>query len=1266
MDFDSLNKKSHITKMISANEKRASMRIVIDMQGAQASNKERGIGRYTLSLAKAMVRNSGGHEVYLVLNALFPNTIESIRAAFYGLLPQQNIRIWESPGPISSSDDSNIWHRQAAELVRESFLASLNPDIVLVSSFFEGLEDNAVTSIGKLSNTIPTAVILYDLTPPIPRDHYLKNSLVEAWYKSKLENLRQSHLLLAISESSRQEAIHYLDFESEACVNISTAAEVQFQPQKIGLNQEQEICQRYGLTREFVMCNGDIEDSKNIEGLIRAYAKLPSSLRIAHQLVIVCPIHHPSCVVLEALAKKEGLNSDELVFTGFLPEEDLLALYNLSKAFVLPSWHEEFALPAIEAMSCGRAVIGANVSGLPEVIGRSDALFDPMNDESITEKLSEVLMNDSFRFELEQHGLKQAKRFSWDTSAQLVIYAVEAWHSKKSIKTLTNVMPVYRPKLAYISPLPPERSGISDYSAELLPELSRHYEIDVIVTQDHVSTTWINENCKIRDVEWFKANSDGYDRIIYHFGNSPFHQHMFSLLKEIPGIVVLHEFFLAHVLGYIEGSEYQTAAWSKALYHSHGYKAVKQRFHASEAAEVIWSYPCNFEVLQSALGVIVHSEHPRQLATQWFGHGTSEDWAVIPLLRVPKDGIDKYEARRQLMLDNNDFVVCSFGLLGSTKLNHRLLNAWLGSTLARNNNCVLIFVGENNENKYEADLLTRIRESGLDNRIRITGWTDSNTFQHYLAAADVAVQLREYSRGETSAAVLDCMNYGLPTIVNAHGSLADLPEDGVWKMSEQFNDLELTAALESLFRDQSRRQQLSVRAQQIIHTLHAPRACGDQYAQAVEAMYLSKATGVHSLISALTLIKAAPIEQIAWVGLVSSIAQSIPNNVTAHQLFVDISAVVIDDLKTGIQRVVRSILQELLSNPPAGYRIEPVYGDTNGQGYRYARKYTLQMLDCPNSFLNDDIIEFNNGDLFLGLDFHHSVTLANDCYYQKMRNYGVQVYFIVYDLLPVQFPHFWNPIHKIDEIHHNWLSVLSKTDGVICISNAVADELSGWLKVHGPKRLRPFKIGWFHLGADIDASIPSKGISADGLKILGSLDLGQSFLMVGTVEPRKGYVQTLAAFEKLWDQGVAVNLVIIGKQGWMVEDLAEKLRKHPKLGSQLFWLEGISDEYLQKVYAHSTCLIAASHGEGFGLPLIEAAQLKLPIIARDIPVFREVASNNAYYFSGLESDDLAHAIINWLLLYRDNKHPSSANMPWLTWKESAESLKKLIDGYTAF
>jgi len=177
--------------------------------------------------------------------------------------------------------------------------------------------------------------------------------------------------------------------------------------------------------------------------------------------------------------------------------------------------------------------------------------------------------------------------------------------------------------------------------------------------------------------------------------------------------------------------------------------------------------------------------------------------------------------------------------------------------------------------------------------------------------------------------------------------------------------------------------------------------------------------------------------------------------------------------------------------------------------------------------------------------------------------------------------------------------------------------------------------------------------------------------MVGTIEPRKGYLQAIDAFSQLWAEGVEANLVIVGKEGWKglpemarrdIPATIERLRSHSELDRRLYFLEGISDEYLEKVYGASTCLIAASYGEGFGLPLVEAAQHELPIIARDIPVFREVAGEHAFYFEGLNANDLAASVREWLALHAEGRHPISAGMSWLSWKDSAAQLRSALLG----
>lgn len=1231
------------------------MRIVIDMQGAQSpGSRNRGIGRYCISLVKGILDNRGDNEVFLVLSGLFPDTIDPIRATFEGLLPQENIQVWGAPGPVRYIDSGSEARRISAELTHEQFIASLSPDFVIVSSLWEGLVDDAVTSVGLLPTAFPTAVILYDLIPLIYSDIYLENPLTNTWYEKKIEHLGRANLLLSISNATKFDCQKLLNIDNDTIVNISSAVDPHFSPSEIPKSTTGYISQKYGLIKPFVMYTGGIDYRKNIEGLIKAYSQISFEIRSEHQLAIVCSIQQSERDALLALAKKAGLTEGELIFTGFVPEDDLLWFYRSCKLFVFASLYEGFGLPVLEAMKCGAAVVASNTSSLPEVVGFAEALFDPRDPNSISEKIAQALTDDEFRGRLARNALKHAEEFSWDASAKKALQALEASHSQQNPKSIE----ARKPRLAFLSPLPPEASGISDYSAELLPELVAHYHVEVIVAQDRVSDEWVGANCPVRTVAWFREHAHEFDRILYHFGNSPFHSHMFELLSDYPGVVVLHDFFLSNVISYRDAIGETPHGWARALLESHGWKAVVDRFQSAEPDDVVWAYPSNLHVLRNALGVVVHADYSRQLAQEWYGDQAADDWQLIPLMRKEADDIDRMEARRALGIEEDAFVVCSFGLLGPHKLNHRLIAAWLASPLAKNPQCHLVFVGENHGGDYGSKVKRSIRAAKDSDRIRITGWVDTATFRRWLGAADVGVQLRTLSRGETSAAVLDCMNYGLATIVNANGSMAELDQEAVWILPDEFDDDQLVDALTTLWTDKQSRIDRGRKAREVIARRHSPPQCAAMYANAIEDYYQKAAVGVPGLLTAISGQTPALLPH-ELAALAASIAKNAPPKPRCRQLLVDISVLVECDAKSGIQRVVRSILNHWLRNPPRGWRVEPVYAKMEADGYRYARRFTSGFLGIPDDWAFDEVVEAYPGDIFFGLDLHHHLISRQADILKGWRRRGVGVHFVIYDLLPVLKPELF-PV-GVKDLHHRWLETVAQFDGAVCISRAVADELRAWLAAVGLKRDRPFEVRWFHLGGDTENSVASIGMPTDASQVLATLRARPSFLCVGTIEPRKGYAQTLDAFEALWTDGFDTNLVLVGKQGWNADGLIERLRGHSEFGNRLFWLEAISDEYLDAVYSASNCLIAGSEGEGFGLPLTEAARHKLPIIARDLPVFREVAGKHALYFENTrDARVLANAVIQWLKMDADGNAQQSDMMPWLTWEQSAQQLIDLI------
>jgi glycosyltransferase involved in cell wall biosynthesis len=1218
-----------------------------------------------MSFAKAVCQQSYGHEIILVLNGLFKNTIEPIRAEFNKILNQSQILVWSAPGDVNESDFRNELKRQNAEIIREAFLASLKPDVIHVSSLFEGYVDNAVTSISRFDNRTPVSAMLYDLIPLNNQDHYLKpNPGYEKFYLSKLGLLKKANCLLAISEFTKKEAIELIDAEENKIFNISAATEPHFKRISIDPSAKNLLLNEFNIFGKFIIYTGGDDKRKNLERLISAYALLPTEIRDEYQLVMAGKMHPAETERLNRHAFKNGLHSDQLIYTGYISDDTLVQLMNLCELFVFPSWQEGFGLPALEAMSCGSVVITAKTSSLPEVMALDEAMFDPYCAISMRDKIHQGLTDEGFRQRNTKHGLDRAQQFNWKRVAE---NAIMAW--SKIVQKFNPLMPrvgSIKPKLAFISPLPPERTGIADYSSELLLYLSAHYQIELIVEQEQVDIDKLGIEFTCHDSEWFKMNHEIFDRVIYHFGNSPFHCHMLSLMEDFPGVVVLHDFYLSGLMSWLEIDGGRNLTWSSVLLKEHGYVALKNRIEDPEFAKL--NYPVNGQVLHHAKGVIVHSEHAKDLITSWQGKEIAKKVDVLPLLRIPP-GLSQYQnSRMRQGLAEDDFVVCSFGFMDHSKLNHKLIKAWQNSALVQDSRCKLVFVGQNAGGEYGSFIQKMINQSKHPEQIHITGFSTSEKYRDYLGLADVAVQLRTTSRGETSAAALDVLNYGIATIINAHGSMAEIKAESAWVLPDDFDENQLTLALEKLWMDSQFRKNLGIAGQLFCQKQHAPVSCAQLYANAIEKSYLGRSVDFSTMTDKLADLLSKPTNEELLPAVADSLAVNFPENKIHKRIYLDITETKNTDRKTGIERVTRAILLELLKNTPSGYLIEPVYLSCidSHPHYRHAIKYTLELLGTNYNGLKEDPIEVQNGDIVVVLDLSGDalVKAQQSGLHERMRELGVEVHAVVYDLLPVTMPEVFPP--GAAEAHENWLKAISSFDGAVTISKAVASDLQKWQSEQNfvEQIRRPFRINWFHLGADFESSPATQGIPSSAQRVLDNIQKRPSFLMVGTIEPRKGYIQVIEAFSQLWQEGIDVNLIVTGREGWVdlgtaqrrdIPQVVEKLRHHPEVGNRLHWLDSVSDQYLEKIYESCTCLIAASWGEGFGLPLIEGARYKIPILARDIKVFREVAGPHASYFNASKPQDLAQSIKEWL-----NDWPSqtvkSEDMPYLTWTQSVQQL----------
>lgn len=376
--------------------------------------------------------------------------------------------------------------------------------------------------------------------------------------------------------------------------------------------------------------------------------------------------------------------------------------------------------------------------------------------------------------------------------------------------------------------------------------------------------------------------------------------------------------------------------------------------------------------------------------------------------------------------------------------------------------------------------------------------------------------------------------------------------------------------------------------------------------------------------------------------------------VRTQTLFVDLSLIYRHDSRTGIQRVVRSIwlnLREIHTN----WEIKAVFASAH-------HGYCL----IPGEFPDDEIpaeptalllAEPSRGDIFLGLDLVPRLIVQHENQLANWRKSGVAIAMVVYDLLALDNQRWFT--RKARRSVSRWFDVVMRqADLILCISKTVAADVAQRVLSVSPPRIDTGSIRCIPLGAYIEATSTEK-LRQEEEAWLAPLRSRRFALMVGTVEPRKGYQQVLTAYEHLWadSEGPSVALVIVGKPGWRTWLLQFRIRRHRENGRRLFWHSSASDGLLLQLYRECHFVIQASLAEGFGLPLVEALANGRPVLARDIPIFREVGNKYVTFFAEDNPITLSTAIQKML---NEPRQDISAPSHLMTWRQSAEYLLRAL------
>lgn len=297
-------------------------------------------------------------------------------------------------------------------------------------------------------------------------------------------------------------------------------------------------------------------------------------------------------------------------------------------------------------------------------------------------------------------------------------------------------------------------------------------------------------------------------------------------------------------------------------------------------------------------------------------------------------------------------------------------------------------------------------------------------------------------------------------------------------------------------------------------------------------------------------------------------------------------------------------------------------------------------------------LEVKDGDQLLLLDSSwHADFFALA---ERLKQQGVGIVSVIYDLIPLTHPQFCDA--GLVKVFDQWFDWIAKTaDGFMAISKTISEQVERELQQRlGTDEASQRWHGHFHLGSELDLAQADAPLHPELRRMFAKQE--PVYLMVSTIEPRKNHTYLLDAFELLWAQGSTARLCIIGKVGWKCEALIERINKHPLKNKCLFMFNGINDKSLEYAYSNARALVFPSYAEGFGLPLVEAMQRGLPVMASDLPVFREIGGDFMAYFDLSQPQTLASQIQTFEATGAFPAARPVSEWQWIDWNGAAQQL----------
>lgn len=383
-------------------------------------------------------------------------------------------------------------------------------------------------------------------------------------------------------------------------------------------------------------------------------------------------------------------------------------------------------------------------------------------------------------------------------------------------------------RIAYFSPLPPQATGVAEYSANLLPHLARLAEVAVFTDQADKVNPALRQLASVRDLGSFAGPlRDRFDMCLYQMGNNLlFHEGIYATLRRYPGVTTLHDVNLHSFYGELLMKRGRVAAYTREMAYAYGVAGAR---HARQARMGLASYnikryPLFERIGHVSLGVVVHSQYARRLvADRCPNTPVAHISQPVP---IDSDPMTIEEAKVHLDFRPDDLLLVSFGYVAPSKRVDVALRAFARIRKSFPN-VYYALVGKIIEGY---DLSPLLAELDLDEVVRIVGYADAATYQTYLIATDIGLNLRYPTLGETSATLLALMAAGKPTLVSRVDAFVELPEAACVKIEiGPCEQAQIEAVLLNLMGDQDLRRQIGAHAADYVRRECEPETIATRY-----------------------------------------------------------------------------------------------------------------------------------------------------------------------------------------------------------------------------------------------------------------------------------------------------------------------------------------------------------------------------------------------------------------------------------------------------